>query len=386
MFPTPTEASAHTSQAFTCTICFELVDPKTLEELLCCHRLCCSSCLTAHVEARSGGPKTQPPACPCCRETPLPGQRPLPDNPLYLRLANEIPVQCPGPGCTWKGGLRDYWQEHLERCGAVAAPCRHGCGEVVAGRDGKRHDAVCANNTETCSLCGEEVHREALEEHEASAWRAHVRILREQRAAASSSADAAAQLGAVVSELQHLRAAVEALQATTASLSDVAYAHFTGGCSCTWILAAPAAFEDWEEEGRVHETQPWCTAAGVHLWLRAVAAEDRGKVEVHLVSDGPVLLKDAVVLLAPAPGAVGWSNGRSGLYAEDDLALVDEDETPQDEEDAGPAPVLFLTREPVAVWTAPDGSAASPLPRCSLTLRARAARARSPATRSPRSP
>lgn len=337
-----TPASLAASAAFTCSICFELCDTRLLDELLCCHRICCRECLAAH------GRTSRPSTCPCCREV-APAKRTVEDNVLYSRLANDVEVACPGEGCAWKGGLRDFWRAHRERCSAVRGPCFLGCGSDVSGAEMREHLAVCPRNVVTCDICGATSRPGAEEEHRRAAAEEHVRLLTVKCQAAEARAVAGEVL--LASALSELRRSLDRGAELTSRLAMEA------GSSFCWLLATPP---DWEHGG--HETQPYATSAGASFWLSLETSAEGANV--FLCADGPVHLKGAALTLQ-APAGVDWRA--------EELRDVDVVPCPrghgEDEEDEDSGDEDFRAEEPVASWR--RGAAEGPPPRCFMTLKVR---------------
>ena len=394
MPPIAVAGSRKLLERFTCAICLDVQEIRSLRELACCSSLLCEACSKEHFgQARRA-------TCPCCRKRKPGEPQPLPT--LYTRLADDVSVLCDAPDCDWSGSLNDYFREHGRRCSAAAEPCRHGCGALVPYSDRAAHDRSCERNASPCSLCGELLRLSDVAEHEAEAAPRHVEILRGRLLASEARESAvAAAVAAASVELAELRSSS---RATAAALEAAAQATESAAAHrFAWVLSPPsaedraraardegtgAAAEEAEEAeeaegaetsrraavaslaGWAFETQPWCTAAGVSLWLRLEASQDGREAEVRLHADAPLLLKHVAAAVASSPGS-GW---RSCEQPEPDVVLSEPaaprlDETVDEEADEEEASVRAAL--PLATWRLHPDAASSNVPRCVVDICAR---------------
>ncbi|CAD7949610.1 unnamed protein product [Amoebophrya sp. A120] len=215
------EDSKSLAREYECAVCRCLWEDPV--QLKCAnHHIFCGPCVSGLL------------ACPLCRQE-LPATNrstPLKDcNQFALRLLNGLKVYCPnhpaparapgtnnngsstnssgseevavvmcspaakkarldpgaGPsaevkqatGCcaAWIGSYGDLLAKHLGVCEFQLVPCAHGCGATLERRKLAGHASECPKLRVTCSICGETMKPEEMEEHRRLKAEQHVQIL-----------------------------------------------------------------------------------------------------------------------------------------------------------------------------------------------------------------
>ena len=400
MAPVAAAGARKLLERFTCAICLDVQEIRSLRELTCCSSLLCEACSDEHFGRRKA-------ACPCCRKKKPGDPRPLPT--LYGRLADDVAVTCDEPGCDWAGSLNDYFGDHTRRCSVMAAPCRYGCGELLLVAERAAHERACERNVTPCDICGEPLRPGEAAEHDVEAAPRHVEALRARLSEATArEATAAASAAAAASELAELRALTRQTAADLEALKSTV--EVAAARRFAWALAPPGAAErarletelreanataapaeddedpDADEDQDVgaggeggdgaaardwaFETQAWCTEAGVSLWLRLTMSQDGREAEARLHADGPLLLQQAAVAVSSSPGS-GWRASESPdadlVIAEPSPPRLDAEEDAEGDEQEN----AVRSTRPLASWRLPAAAVSNDIPRCVVDVRAR---------------